>query len=307
MELRHLRYFVTVAETGGFGRAARLLNVAQSAISEQIRDLEGELEAELFDRSGRRIRLTKLGEGFLVDAHTALAAADRAIKNVHRSVRGEIGSITIGFFVGGIGPFFTNIIREFRQRFKGVQISLVEMAPGIQYQALIAGTIDIGFTRPLEPALITKLRFEPVQAEPIYAVFPKDHALADRKRIFIRELASERFVLNDRRYSPALFDKIITLCTESDFSPTISCTASVSSGVIALVEAGEGIALLPKGSMSLSSRQIAFVPVADEDAFVDLIIAWSTKHETAAVRAFIELARRKRKKSEGWPERAVAK
>src|ERR1700677_229152 len=106
MELRHLRYFSAVAENGGFGRAAAVLRVAQSAISEQIGDLETELGVLLFDRKNRRIRLTYHGEKFLEDARAVLAAADKAVANVQKSLRGEIGTLTIGFFVGGTGTFF---------------------------------------------------------------------------------------------------------------------------------------------------------------------------------------------------------
>ncbi len=149
MELRHLRYFSAVAESGGFGRAAAVLRVAQSAISEQIGDLETELGVLLFDRKNRRIRLTYHGEKFLEDARAVLAAADKAVGNVQKSLRGEIGTLTIGFFVGGTGTFFPAIIKEFRLRFQDVQVSPVEMAPGMQHQALQAGTIDVGFTRPV--------------------------------------------------------------------------------------------------------------------------------------------------------------
>jgi DNA-binding transcriptional LysR family regulator len=160
MELRHLRYFTGVAENGGFARAARLLHVAQSAISEQIRDLEEELGVPLFDRTNRRVALTEHGNRFLEDARAVLAAAARATANIQRSIRGEIGTLTVGFFVGGTGTFFPAIIKDFRTRFPGVQVTLVEMAPGMQHAALLSSAIDIGFTRPLQPSEAAVLRSE---------------------------------------------------------------------------------------------------------------------------------------------------
>jgi DNA-binding transcriptional LysR family regulator len=296
VELRHLRYFIAVAENGSFGSTSRLLHVAQSAISEQIRDLEAELGVTLFDRQNRRIRLTAHGEQFLVDARSVLASADKAVANAQRSLRGEIGTLTIGFFVGGTGTFFPNMIKEFRGRFPGVQVSLVEMAPGIQHQALQSGAIDVGFTRPLQPLQSNLIRYEHFQTEPLYAVLLRSHPLAEKRKIFIRELADERFVLNDRKYSPAVFDKVITLCAEAGFSPRIGATASVASGVIALVEAGEGVAILPHGSSILSGDEVIFTPVADAAARVDLVIAWSSQHDTPVVRSFLSLAREKRYK-----------
>ena len=296
MELRHLRYFTAVVENGGMGRAARTLHVAQSAISEQIHDLESELGVALFDRKNRRIRLTYQGEQFLKGARAVLASADQAIANVQKSIRGEVGTLTIGFFVGGTGTFFSGIIREFRRRFHDVTVSLVEIAPGMQHRALETGGIDIAFTRPVQPAYATLLRSEHFRSEPFYAVMLKSHSLANKRGILIRELTNELFILNDRDHSPATFDKVITLCAEAGFSPKIGSTATVSSGVITLVEAGEGVAILPEGSRKLSSEEVVFVPLADTNAFIDLVIAWSPQNESPVLRSFLELATKRRRK-----------
>jgi DNA-binding transcriptional LysR family regulator len=294
MELRHLRYFIAVAENSGFARAARLLHVSQSAISEQIRDLESELGVQLFNRKNRRIRLTGHGDQFLDDARAVVATADKAAANARKSLRGEIGTLTIGFFVGGTGTFFPRLIKEFRRRFEGVQVSLVELAPAMQHQALQAGVIDIGFTRPVQPADAPFLRSEHFQTERLCAVLLKSHRLAKKPRVHIRELAEERFILNDRKYSPAVFDKVIALCAEAGYSPRISATATVSPGILALVEAGEGVAILPQGARALSGQELVFVPLADRTAFIDMVIAWSPQHETPVLRSFLDLARRKR-------------
>jgi DNA-binding transcriptional LysR family regulator len=296
MELRHLRYFTAVVENGGIGRASRTLHVAQSAISEQIHDLESELGVALFDRKNRRIRLTYHGEQFLKDARAVLASADQAIANVQKSIRGEVGTLTIGFFVGGTGTFFSGIIKEFRHRFHDVQVSLVEIAPGLQHRALETGAIDIAFTRPVQPAYATLLRSEHFRSEPFYAVMLNSHPLANKRRILIRQLTNELFILNDRDHSPATFDKVITLCAEAGFSPKIGSTATVSSGVIALVEAGEGVAILPEGARKLSSDEVVFVPLADSNAFIDMVIAWSPQNESPVLRSFLELATKRRRK-----------
>ena len=294
MELRHLRYFTAVAEHGGFGRTARLLHVSQSALSEQIRDLEAELGVALFDRGRRSIRLTYYGELFLKDAKNVLAAAETAVANIKRSLRGEVGTLTIGFFVGGTGTHFPAIIREFRRTFPDVQLSLVEMAPAMQQSALLTGVIDIGFTRPVQSADTRSLRFEHYQTEQFFAVLHRSHPLAERAGLSIRDLASEPFVLNDRNYSSAVFDKIITLCANSGFSPRISAVATVSPGVIALVEAGAGVAVLPQGSKVLSGEEVVFVPIVDQDATIDRVIAWVPEHESPVLLSFLDLARRKR-------------
>lgn len=124
----------------------------------------------------------------------------------------------------------------------------------------------------------------------------KSHPLANKRGIFIRELADEQFILNDRNHSPVTFDKVISLCAEAGFSPRIGATASVGSGVIALVEAGEGVALLPQGSEILRGNVLAFISLADRAAFIDLVIDWAPQHDNPVLRSFRELALKNRKR-----------
>ena len=295
VELRHLRYFISVAENHGFGRAAKALNVSQSAISEQIADLESELQLALFDRQRRQVRLTIPGEQFLADAKSVLAVAARAVANVQKSQHGEIGNLTIGFFVGGTGSFFPRLIRDFRSQFDNIHVSLVESTPAVQHRALAAGALDIGFTRPVPAAHAGLLHSEHVQTEQLQAVLPVAHTLARRKSLAIRELAEESFVLNDRRQSPVVFDRVLGLCTQAGFTPRLGATASVNSGVLTLVEAGEGVAILPHGARSLGSEALIFIPLTDDGASVDLVVAWSAHYDNPAVKSFLDLMRKRRK------------
>ena len=194
-----------------------------------------------------------------------------------------------------MGKFLPTILKEFRLRFPEVQVGLVEMAPAMQHQALQAGAIDVEFTRGLSPVQAAILRWEHFLTERLQAVLSRNHPLAKRRKIEIRELAEERFVLNDRKYSSPTFDKAIALCTEAGFSPRIGATASVSSGVLALVEAGEGLAILPEGAMRLRTEELVFVPLADRAASIGPVIAWSPQHESAVLRSFLDLARKKRR------------
>lgn len=292
MELRHLQYFVTVASTGGFGRAARALHISQSAISEQIRDLEEEIASPLIDRSQRQIRLTPEGEIFLDGARKTLAAAEQAVLAVQRSKNGEEGRLTIGFFVGGNGRFFPRLIRAFRKSFPLVKVSLVEMIPSQQWAAVQSGDLDIAFTRPNIATVDNTVRTEKFYSERLYVVLPKDHPLAKQKEIAVSSLRTERFVMSERQTSPMVFDKIITLCAEADFSPQIASMATVSSGVLALVEAGEGISIVPDGSRYLGSGEVVFRPLQGAGAVVELVMAWSPERATAVHRSFLQLARR---------------
>jgi DNA-binding transcriptional LysR family regulator len=178
---------------------------------------------------------------------------------------------------------------------------MVESAPALQHRGLLAGTIDIAFTRPVQAAQSALLRSEHIQTEPLYAVVPVTHRLAKKRSIRIGELADDTFVLNDRKHSPVVFDKVITLCAQAEITPRIGATATVGSGVITLVEAGEGVAILPEGSRSLGTDALVFIPLTDSGASVDLVIAWSVQHSNPAVQSFVELIRKRRKKNPAAP------
>src|ERR1700733_11391249 len=180
MELRHLKYFVAVAEWKGFSHAARRLYVSQSAISEQVADLEREVGVQLLYRSRREVALTDEGEVFLEEAKKVLAAVDHAVEMARRSKRGEVGTLRIGFFTNGIGVFFSTLIREFRKSHPEVRLSLFEMSARPQMEALANNEIDIAFTRELDPQFAATLTSELLFEEPIVAVLPRDHPLAGR-------------------------------------------------------------------------------------------------------------------------------
>lgn len=290
MELRHLRYFCAVAAQQGFSRAARTLNVSQSAISEQLSDLEREIGVALLVRGRQRIRLTPHGEIFLNEAKSVLAAANQAVETAQRSARGEIGTLNVGFLNGGTGPEVPNIIKDFRRRFPGVRVSISEMIPKEQAQALANGSLDVGFTRPLEPPFDQILRSELLYRDPLIAVFPVDHPLA-RGPVDLRSLARERFVLVGRDASPALFDKIMSLCSQAEFFPQIVATGVVWSNLMILVQAGEGIAILPSNLQLRGSKDLAFCPLTNRGASFGIVIAWSPHREGPVQKAFLEMVR----------------
>lgn len=290
MELRHLRYFCAVAEWHGFSQAARKLHVSQSAISEQISDLENEIGAPLLHRDKRQVSLTAHGEVFLREAKKILLEAEKAVELTRSSMRGEIGTLSIGFFVWGTGSFFPKLVREFRRRHPNVRLSLHELTPAYQVEAFLTGKIDVGFTRPLEPPFDRTLRSELLYEDPIVAVLPKTHPLA-KGPIPIEALASETFVLCDRLTSPTLFDVIITSCRKAGFSPRITNTSTVWSGVLTLVEAGEGIGLVPLGLRHLMSSKLVFCPLLKSTASVGLVLAWRPEGNNVIQKAFLDLVR----------------
>jgi DNA-binding transcriptional LysR family regulator len=287
MELRPLRYFCAVAERGSFSQAARALHVSQSAVSEQVAGLEGEIGVQLIDRSRRAIRLTAHGVLFLPEAKKVLAAAEYAVEVARRSERSEIGVLRVGFFAGGIGAHFPNVIRAFRQRYPQVRVVLAEMNATEQWQALLDGEIDVGFTRSFtrDTPQGQKLESEVVHRDEVFAVLPRTHAAVPGP-VDLRALAHEPFVMCERETSPALYDKVMELCAEAGFAPRIANTSAVWRSIVMLVQAGEGIALLPLNLQQQRASDLAFCPLKTKDAYVELVMAWSPARETAMLQSF---------------------
>lgn len=294
MELRHLKYFVAVAEWKGFSHAARRLYVSQSAISEQISDLEREIGVQLLHRNRRQVALTDEGKVFLDEAKKILSSADHAVLLAQRSRRGEVGTLRIGFFTNGIGVFFSRLIREFRESHPDVRLSLFEMSARPQMEALANNEIDIGFTRQLDAQFTTVLTSELLFEEPIVAVLPVDHPLAGCP-VTLSAFATERFVLIDRESWPVLFDSIITLCSSVGFSPQIANTAARWPAVLALVEAGEGVGLVTAGVQRFRFSGVSFCRVSPTKS-IGVALAWRTNEKSRLVEAFLNLVRNQKER-----------
>lgn len=290
MELRHLRYFCAVADYGTFSEAGRQLRVSQSSISEQIADLEREVGGALINRSSGRTRLTPHGQLFLAEARKTLLAAGRAVEVTNRSLLGQVGSLSIGFFLWGAGGFFARIIRDYRKLHPDIKLSLYEMRTPEQMEALVSGKIDVAFARPLEPPFDRLMRSEPLYRDPVVVALPRNHPLAG-KPISISALIAERFVLCDRQMTPGLFDGIVALCSAAGFSPNIVNTSSTWPGVLTLVESGEGIALVPSGVRHLRPPGVVISPLVPQGLYMGLSVAWSQENEGPILHDFLRLVR----------------
>jgi DNA-binding transcriptional LysR family regulator len=166
----------------------------------------------------------------------------------------------------------------------------MEMLPNAQAEALLRGTLDVGFTRPLHAPYARQLRSETLYADPLIAVLPSDHPLA-RGPLALKQLATESFVICERDVSPVLFDKITSLCEQAGFSPRITQTSNVLSSVLALVEAGEGVSLIPSTLSKLRVSDLAFCPLTAPQGAIELVMAWSPEREGAVKTAFLDFVR----------------
>jgi DNA-binding transcriptional LysR family regulator len=295
MELRHLRYFCAVAEHGTFSAASRHLHVSQSAISEQIQDLEHEIGVTLLKRGQRATQITGEGLVFLGEAQKTLEAARKAVDTTRKAMQGLEGSLTIGFFLWGSGNFFPRLIREYRKLHPNIRLTLIEMMAAPQMEALESGQIDIGFTRPLVPPFDRTLRAELLFEDPIVAVLPIDHPLAG-PRVEFHRLAGERFVMMQRESGQILHDTIISLCSGAGFSPDIVNTSASWPGILTLVESGEGVALVPSGVRHLKTAGLVFSDLLPETSHIGLSMAWNPAKEGPIQRDFLQLVRKNKER-----------
>ena len=272
MELRHLRYFVAVAEELHFGRAAQRLNVAQPPLSRQIRDLERELGAALFDRTPRGVELTATGQAFLPEARLTLAQAERAQRTARRAARGETGRLRVGFVDAathtGVLP---DVLGFFRVHLPSIGLSLFEMDPVQQTEALRNDRIDVGVLHSPPADADRWLRVEPVHVDPLVAALPEAHPLAKRDRLTMSELAEESFVLFSRLAGPPLYDDIIARCRAAGFSPRVVQEASGWHTIASLVGAGLGVSFVPRSLQAEARSGVAYRPVRDLE--VDMVLA----------------------------------
>src|SRR5512147_259515 len=286
MELRHLKYFVAVAEELHFGRAAERLNIAQPPLSQQIMNLEEELGVKLFDRKKRGIQMTDAGEYFFKEAQQVLAHVEQAVVTTRRVYRGESGRLVVGFVGSVVYTFLPAGLRSFRVQFPDVELVLHELNTAEQIKALHAKRIDVGFLYMGSPdrALASKLL---VQA-PLMAVLPKKHPLAGRASIHFKELAQEPFIANTRSTEPIVRDAFISLCHSAGFSPKITQEAGQVQTVLGLVATGLGVCLLPDFIRNIRRPGVQYVPLSGAPT-VKLAVVWRADNTSGLVKSFVKV------------------
>ncbi|MFT4185334.1 MAG: LysR family transcriptional regulator [Rhizobium sp.] len=245
MELRHIRYFLALADEGNFTRAAAKLGIGQPPLSQQIRDLENEIGAALFHRVPHGAELTAAGEAFRAEASAAVDAAEKAKLAAQRANRGEIGRLSLGFTASSaFNTIVTSTIREFRNRWPQVRLSLTEMNTNALTEKLMRGEIDAAFIRPglEDPRNVRLKRFDD---EPMLIALPVHHPLAERDRVPIAALAHEPFILFPRMVGLSLYDDIAAACREAGFELTVTQEAPQIPSVVNLVAANLGVSIVP--------------------------------------------------------------
>ena len=290
MELRHLRYFVTVAEELHFGRAARRLHLSQPPLSMQIKALESELGALLLARSRRKVELTQAGIVFLREARDILARVEQARAAARRADRGEVGELSIGFITIADYNVLPLVLSEFRTRYPGVRLNLREATADAQLRDLAAQRIDIGFM--LAPVQDNALASEPLLREPLVAALSEDHPLAGtRGPLSLSRLADCPFVLFPRHMAPGLYDDVVSFCRQAGFSPRVEQEAVQMQTIVSLVSAGLGVALIPASMRNLGRAGVVYRNLREQSPLTELVVAWRQGETSPALVRFLESTR----------------
>ncbi len=291
MELRHLRYFLAVAEELNITRAARRLNISQPPLTQQIKALEAELGVTLIDRSAYRIALTDAGRVFAGEAARILDAVRDAAGLVRSAARGARGRVRVGFTESAsFNPLVTSALRGFRAAYPRVEISLEERPSTDLATELREGGIDVGFLRPPlrdERGLV----FDLLEREPLVVAVPGEHKLARRRSVRLTDLAAETFILYPRAVRPGLADEVVDACEAAGFTPRVGQYAPQLSSTINLVAASLGISVVPASMRALQPRLVAYVPLHGETLHALLGVAYRGEERSVVVRQFIEQAR----------------
>jgi DNA-binding transcriptional LysR family regulator len=290
IELRHLHYFLHVAEELHFGRAAERLGMAQAPLSQQIRQLEERLGARLFDRTTRSVVLTPAGSVFLDHARDVLASMNQAVAHTRLISGGERQSIAVGAVSVALYHLLPSIIARFRAKYPEVQVEVVPLPTAEQLKMLTAGELNIAFIRP--PASLGFMERETIFKEGFVAIMRHDHPLAARQDLRLRDLKDQDFVGYRSILGASYHNTVIDHCRKAGFIPRFVQEASHTVSVSVLVAAGVGVAIIPEWTSLLPVDGLVHRRLPEMPETIDLVIAWPAGEPSPVIRHFIEVTRR---------------
>jgi DNA-binding transcriptional LysR family regulator len=288
MELRHLRYFRAVADELSFTRAATRLRVAQSAVSAQIQDLETELGVLLLERSRRRVRLTAAGQAFYEAAERILRSVQEASRQARRIGQGEYGVLAVGFIGSQSHEWMPRVLKRFRAKYPEVEVTLTEMHPSQQLEALLARTVDVGLVGPIDGKPPPGLYLEAFSEESTVVGLPSDHRFARLPKVSLAQLKDESFVLTSEKNSPIYRSLISRMCERAGFVPRVVQEVDRARTGVQYVAAGFGISIFAEHISRLPTPGVRFVPLSSPVQKMRYGIAWRKGADEEVVTRFVQ-------------------
>ncbi|MBV9104470.1 MAG: LysR family transcriptional regulator [Verrucomicrobia bacterium] len=312
MEFRHLRYFVAVAEELSFTRAAAVLHVAQSAVSAQIQLLEESVGVILLERNSRRVKLTPAGHTFLPGAKKILFDLEEVGRQTRRIGRAETGHLAIGFIGAQSHEWMPLVLRRFRHKYPDVEVTLTEMVPSAQLEALLTHRLDLGVVGAINGKPPVGLQVECIAQERPLVGVPSDHALADRPFVRLQQLKTEGFILTSRENAPSYRAWLAGICQRAGFSLRIVQEVDRARTGVQYVAAGFGISIFGEHISRQPAPGVKFIPLRPSVPKIHYGVAWRKEPSEPLVRRFIEYTKEQLEsgvrspKSDAakWPDRA---
>ena len=290
MELRHIRYFLAVAEAGHFTRAAAALGIAQPPLSQQIRALESEVGAQLFHRVPHGAELTSAGMAFLPEAREAIAAAERAKLAAQRAHRGESGQLALGFTTSATyNPLISDAIDAFHRRWPDVAVSLDELNSTLLLKRVVVGELDAAFVRPQENAVVEGCTMRHLPDEPTVIALPANHVLARRDTLRLADVANETLILFPHHLGPGLREEILDAFAAARCVPVLGQEAQRTAGTIALVAAHLGISIVPHSLTQVRLAGVAYRPIEGPAPVARLALAVAKGNRSPILGNFLAL------------------
>ena len=288
MELRHLRYFVAVAEALSFTKGAQRLHIAQPSLTRQIRDLEEEIGVRLLDRTRQKVRLTDEGRSFLADAKRVLNLAREIVESVQSLGRRETTALNIGYVANLFYDLLPVTLASFQHAYPTVSINLFDMTCGDQFRAIEDGRIDLGFVGLREAVAERNLQFRPIASYPVVAALPKDNPVAGKPVVRLKELEPMFFIGMSESSYPGYRGWLTGTCERAGFSPRVLQDVDIERTVIQSVAAGLGVALLPEQVKKLPHERVVFRPLKPA-VRTESCIAWKTGNPSTALKAYVRI------------------
>lgn len=289
IDLRHLRYFIAVAENLNFSRAAEKLHIAQPPLSQQIRQLEDALGVVLLHRTKRHVEMSEAGATFLIHARQIIRATENAAVEAQRAQRGDIGRLAVGFFEHMSYTLLPPIFRTFRERHPLVEIELRWFPVIGQAEALRTGEVDISFMRPVSE--LTDISHEVILREPFVLAMPASHPLAGETPISLKDCSTDRFIMYAPRLAPDFHHMITHMCASAGFMPNVALEVGQVYTALGLVSAGVGLAFVPSSVQRVHFDNLVYVPLAARTHKIEVSLGWMQKNPSPLLLAFVEIAK----------------
>jgi DNA-binding transcriptional LysR family regulator len=288
VELRHLRYFVSVAEALNFTKAAEKLHTAQPSLTRQIKNLEEELGVRLLHRTKQKVTLTDEGRIFLADAKRLLALAAETVQSVRRLQTGEVRSLNVGYVSNLFYDLLPKTLDSFHQTFPTVAVNLFDLSCGEQFRALEEGKIDLGFVGLHEPIARRGLEFRTIASYKTVVALPEENPLTTGAKVGLKALAPMFFIGMSETSYPGYRDWLIKTCEGCGFTPKVLQDVDLERKMIHAVGAGLGVAIVPEQLKRLEHKNVVFRPL-DPVIMTEGCVAWRNQNSSSALQAYIRI------------------